>query len=182
MSTPALKPGDVCFVMHHDSILSRTIGWFMDSQWSHSFIVLEVTPLRTYILETSDFNVTFGHLERYLEDPNVSLEAYTSDMTVDQGAAMMQTVVPLYNTLYAYLQLASYAVILLLAKIGIHLKNHVKQGLLCDEIIMMAYAASPYPEFKGLNPYQYQTESVYQLFKANPHFSLAFSKAEGQVL
>ena len=93
MAISALKPGDVCFVMHNDSWLSRAIAWFMGSQWSHSFIVLEVAADRTYIMETSDYTVTFGHLERYLQDPNVTLEAYTSDMTVEQGTAMMLTVI-----------------------------------------------------------------------------------------
>ena len=52
-----LKTGDIVFCKSKTSKISAILAWFMQSKWSHTFIILERAPKRTYEVETTDFEV-----------------------------------------------------------------------------------------------------------------------------
>jgi len=69
-------PGDIVFVMHKKSFLSRCIAKAMGSKWSHSAIVYGHLDCKTLVCETSLYQVNLDYVDRYIKDRNCSLEVW----------------------------------------------------------------------------------------------------------
>jgi hypothetical protein len=164
-----IKKGDIGFLMHHDNIISKTIAWFMQSKWSHSFIIADVIDDRIYILETSDFEVTFGYLERYLNDPHCSMEIYSFDsLTEAKRTDMVQHAINLYfGSVYGYLQLISLGIRRLLGRIGIKIKNFFRQGVVCCGVPMSALSITTILPFTNMDPESKDTQEFYEMIKTS---------------
>lgn len=177
MTPKIFKPGDVAFLMHHDNWISKALSWFMKSKWSHSFLVIEQTEQFAYILETSDFEVCIADLDRYIADPQVTMEVYRfSDLSDDDAKEMVRYTTNLnLGTIYGYLQLLSFGIRSLLGRLGIQIKNFIRQGLVCDESVLVGLAYKV-PEFKGIDPKSIQTEELYQRVLACKAASQIYSK------
>lgn len=174
---PQFKPGDVFFLMHHDNWISKALAFFMRSKWSHGFIVIEQTSQFCYILETSDFEVVIADLDRYIADPNTSMEAYRfSDLSDQDAIEMMKYAVNAnLGIVYGYLQLISLAIRCMFKWVGIKIPNFIQQGLVCDENVIIALK-DKLPEFAKIPPKSIDTEDLYQMVKALPTVSQIYSK------
>lgn len=170
-------PGDVGFIMHHNSKLSKVIAWFMGSKFSHTFMVLEQTENLIYILETSDFQVGISTLDRYIEDSNVSLEVYRGkDLQPEQAQVVTRSALATLGTVYGYLQLISLGLRRLMGRLGYIIPNFIRQGIVCDQVVLTGLVKSPYALFQGMDPKSKDTEDLYQLIKNSECFALVESK------
>lgn len=119
--------------MHNDNKLSKAIAWFMNSKFSHTFIILEETSLGFLICETSDYEVKYSFLGKYLDDPNCDIEIYSLG-EIDNEQLMYNNCQKIDGILYGYLQLFSFGVRSLLSRIGINIDNFIFQGIICCQV------------------------------------------------
>lgn len=162
-----LKPGDVGYLIHTDNKISAVISDFMDSQWSHSFIVLGTFGGYTFIVETSDVQVMISVLQPYLDDPKVKMEITSHpDMSDAERVVVVAASLKLLKQIYGYFQLLSWAVEITLLKLfKYHARHFIRWGLVCCHVVTYGYTVSERPLLKGLDPESIHTEEMYQLFK-----------------
>lgn len=176
-------PADIFFVMHHDNKLSKVIAWFCTpthdgKSFSHSGLILEQTDARTYTMETTDFEVVPNLLERYLTDPNCSIEVWRHPaISITERLAIAQESTLMDEDMYGYLQLLSLAIRNTLRKISIKINNFFyKIGRICCFVPMKCYnKKSSLPMMKAMDPGQLDTGEARNLVMAQG-FELVFSK------
>jgi len=170
--------GDIVFVMHKKNPISRDIAWFMGSRWSHSALVIDSSDLRTYLCETSDFQVTIATLDRYLIDPDTSLEVWRLIAPIDPRTMerMLTRAISYEGQLFGYLQLLSLGLRRMLKRIGIQIPNFIRQGMVCTAIPLHAYSISRVPGLDGIDPESIDTEDLYVMLKQYGYFSMVYSK------
>lgn len=162
-----LIPGDVVFVMHKNEWVSRAIAWFMKSRWSHSAIVVDKSVRETYLVETSDYEVTIGLMSRYENDPNTEYEVwrFTGLMGSDQKK-VWENVSPLLRQTYGYLQLISLGVRRLLMRVGVRVPNFFRQGLVCCHVVGYAFLGTNVKMLNILDPESFDTQELYEMLPA----------------
>jgi len=169
------KPGDIIFVMHHDDLISRTIAWFMKSQWSHSALIIDNGKQFTFTTETNVFCVKHGTLEAYLEDDFTSLEIW-SPINLEEKIRnkIAKNSLDYVDKAFGWLQLISLGIRRLLMRIGIKIPNFIRQGLVCDHVILYCYKnyISDFPEDKE----SIDTEELYQIIKNCGQFKKTFER------
>jgi hypothetical protein len=178
-----MKIGDVVFIMHHDNDISKAISSAMNSRWSHSTRIYEVASRGAYVIETTDFEVAFGEMKRYLEDPNCELEVWTCDaITEDEAFSHMEyTRRDLVGLIYPYWQFISLGIRRILVRFGIKIPNFIRSLYTCNEVVLYSLSRSPKTSFYNIDPQSIDTEDMYQQIKADPAFKLSFYKTPGKV-
>lgn len=176
-----LKPGDIGFLMHHDNVISKIFRWAMGSKWSHSFLIHEVTDRHIYTSETSDFEVQIHLLDVYLTKKQLSLEIWRMNgLTEAQRVAIAHNAVAKnLGETYGYLQLVSLGLRILLRKIGLRIKNFIKQGIVCCGHVASGYHLTQIPGFM-FDPEGIDTEELYRMMPKKG-FKLIYSKQKGTV-
>lgn len=164
---PNLLPGDVGFLMHHDNWISKAFAWFMESKWSHSFLIHEVTDRLIYTSETSDFEVVIHCFDKYLEDPNCSIEVWRLEGLSEEKRVEIADLALKENLgqTYGYLQLFSLGLRRLLMRIGIKIPNFIRSGLVCCHHVLYGYTLAKIAGFEALDPEAIDTEEMYQKIK-----------------
>ena len=158
-----LKPGDIGFSMTHNSWISKAIAWFMGSKWSHCFLVLDPDEDRTYLSETSNFEVWINYLEDYDKNPNVSYVIYSPKISDEQRKKIVKECMKNHGQMYGYLQFISLGIRCLLKKLGVKIPNLIRQGVVCCQHVLYGYTHTDIPCFKGIDPESIDTEDVYQM-------------------
>jgi hypothetical protein len=158
------KTGDVAFVIHHENIISKIIAWFMKSKWSHSAVVYGSMGDKTFVCETSDFEVVINNLDRYLNDPRCSVEVYRKPLTLDDAVLIQKNSDQICGVIYGYLQLISLGIRRIFK---LKIKNFFKQGLVCCHVISYAYDGIRGTGFENLEPESFDTEELYQIIKSS---------------
>lgn len=173
-----IQPGDVGFVMHHDNKMSKLIAWFMGSKWSHSFVVISKTDYHIFIAETSDFQVTIGSLDRYLDSKTDSVEIYSkqdADEIMRKAASIRSTLY--YGSIYGYLQLLSLGLRCLLKRFGYRIPNFIRWGMVCTAVPLYTWNGIDSTDpVCTTNPESIDTEDLYQLIKGSTNWACIFSK------
>ena len=166
------KQGDIVFVMHERSKLSRVIAWFMHSSFSHTALVCHTNFFgRELLTETSDFEVMNNYLDRYLKDPSVSLEVYRDPNLKDGDRFQIayKSTEQLGNV-YGYLQLISFAIRNIIYRItGKKIKNFFRQGQVCCSVVGYAYqnALGDRHWLGKIDPESYETEELRKMVSSN---------------
>ena len=172
-----IKKADIGFLIHRDNWMSRTIAWFMRSRWSHAFLIKHVTDEDVYTLETSDFEVTIGMLQLYVDDPNVELEIWSpKNIDDEERKRIVIESEKTYGTVYGYLQLVSFGIRCILKRFNIHIKNFIRQGMVCDHVVLYGYRISSIAKLRGIDPESIDSEELYQLVKSSDDFELRYLK------
>ena len=171
-----LRPGDVGFIIHHDNWISRAIGWFTQSRWSHVFLVVEKGRYVTYLSETCDFNVWIGYLEKNLKSPYTEIEIYTPDISDDMRGVVVKRCLENTGELYGWFQFISLGIRGLLKRIGIRIPNFIRQGIVCNQHVMYGYTLTDIEGISGVDPESMDQEDFYQMVKNNKRFRKIFSK------
>lgn len=182
-----LKPGDIGFIMHRDSWLSKAIAWFMGpsftkpSRWSHTFMVLDPDEDRVYLSETSSFEVWIGDLTTYLKNPNAEFEIYTPKLLSDaQRKQVALKAHENFGEVYGYLQLLSLGIRCILKKMHIRIPNFIKAGIVCSHNVVYGYQSTDIPEISGIDPESLDTEDLYQIvLRQKYHFEKVMEKKYG---
>jgi hypothetical protein len=179
---PVLKPGDIGFMMTHNNVISKIFRWAMGSKWSHSFLVHEVTPRHVYTSETSDFEVQIHLLEVYLNNPHVSLEVWRKEELSEGERRRIaeQAVKKNLGDTYGYLQLVSFGLRILLRKVGLKIKNFIKQGTVCCGHVASGYHLAKIPGWE-FDPEGIDTEEMYQIIQGMGFKRIAY-KPKGQII
>jgi hypothetical protein len=140
-----VKPGDVFLVRSRGYWYSDAIAWFMGpdrngDKWSHTGLVRDKAEDVGFItLETSDYEVTYGSLEKYANNPDkyhlkvMRPKVYTSDI----DKALDEVDAQLNGNMYGYLQLLSFALKRLLKRIGVKIPNLIRQGQVCTAVALL---------------------------------------------
>lgn len=181
MKKPVLQPADIGFLMHHDAPVSKIIAKFMGSKWSHTFLIAEQTTARTYTVETSDYHVETGWFDRHLADPNVSMVIFrpTKLGLADKQRVVSVAIGTCYHTRYGYLQLLSLGIRRLLMRFGVVVKNFIRQGMVCDHVVLYGYRGTDIPGLMHIDPESIDTEEVYQLLLglvAQGYFEIVYTQ------
>ena len=173
------RPGDIGFVMHPKSLISRTIAKVMGSKWSHSFMVYD-TGRKHYTVETTSYRVIIGNVEEYTKDKNCSMEIWRYMGLIEPFQYMVaEGSYEQYGKLYGYLQLISLGIRRLLMKFGITIRNFIRTGVVCDQVVL--YGLTKLIDFKDLDPESIDTEELYQLITNLPQFKLIYEKKLGEI-
>ncbi len=114
-----IRKGDIVFVMHHGSWVSRAFGWFMDSRWSHCAMVADVGDIDTYLHETSDTQTKVGMLSLYELEPKDEIEI----VRVNMGGRLSREIASrhaakYHNEMYGYIRLVGAGIRRLMMKLG----------------------------------------------------------------
>lgn len=165
------KPGDIVFTMSRSWWVPKAIAWFMQSQWSHAALIVEEGKICTYITEANRFQINFGWLEEYRDDPTASFAVYRATNISDETRlAIVDECLKNTGTVYGYLQLFSLGVRRLLMRVGVLIPNFIRQGMVCDQHVLYGYTKSGLPGFKDIDPESIDTEELYQLVLKSGHF------------
>ena len=141
---PNVKQGDIFFVMHHDNKISKLMAWFMSSKWSHSGLVHGVLEDRILVQETSDVQVIISDLNKYLEDPNVSLEVWAPQVGEYQRyCATERAYKKTHGLIYGYFQLISLGLRRVFKLFGINIPNFIRSNVVCCHVPSYAYSINP---------------------------------------
>lgn len=157
------QPGDVIMIMNHGSWVSRAIAWFMKSRWSHAALIIEHSDKYIYMSETSDYEVVVHVLDDYLNDPKMDIEIWRPKFLSDKQKQMV--VEECMNNLgvtYGYLQFISFGLRRLLMRVGINIRNFIRQGMVCSSHVMYGYCKTSVSAFNGIDPEAIDTEEFYQ--------------------
>jgi len=178
-------PGDVAFVMHWDNWMSKAISWFTQipglPRFSHTVLIVESAPDRTYTSETSDYESTIGWIERYTTDPNVYMEVWRlPDMTDGERATAVMRGLSQQETVYPYWQLLSLAIRGILKKIGIHIGNILPWGYDCNEHVHYSLLKTHYPELANTEPHSLDNLDFYKLYTGISGAQKIYTKQVGQ--
>ena len=160
-----LQPGDIAFSFKKNSLRSKLYAQFMQSKWSHCFLIVEKTDLRTYEVENSECQVVISVFEdKYLgQDYNLEVWRPTAldETTLLQIAALGITSETQTD---GYLQLIT----LNLRRLG---------GLTASEVILYPYSTVQGTPFTGMNYLNYNTEDLYEMVMSKP-FEKVFSQGD----
>lgn len=152
-----LKEGDILFVMHHDSLLSKTIAKVMGSRWSHSAIVYGECFGKTLLCETSLYQVNLDYFERYVADPNCEFEVYRKKGISENGPKIRSNCDLMLGKMYGYLQLLSLGIRRLFR---LKIPNFIHQGVVCCHVI--AYALDGVDcKFTKIKKESFDTQELY---------------------
>lgn len=159
-----VKPGDVFLIRSRGFWYSDAIAWFMKSQWSHcGFVRYKAVTGENITLETSDYEMTYGSLEKYVAHPEkYHLKVFRVNGAFEseekQQLAMSITDELYWGNLYGYLQLLSFAVVCLGRRVGIKIPNFIRQGQVCTAGPLHYLSQSTHPLFAGVDPESLQTQ------------------------
>lgn len=172
------KRGDVAFVMHHNSRMSRVIAWFMGSRWSHSLGILgEGAPgKKTYVCETSDFEVVISDLEKYLNDPTVSIEIWSPQVDDEYREKAAEKWVEFLGEIYGYPQLLSLGLRRMLMRVHVNVRNLIRTNHVCDQLVLEGIRCYPIPGIHWCDPKAFDTQDLYEMIVKSGKFDLVFSK------
>ena len=155
------EPGDIVFIMHNESWLSKAIAKVMGSKWSHSAVVYGEAFGKTLLCETSLYQVNLDYLDRYLDDPNCEIEVYRKAGVSDCAPKIRSNCDPMLGKMYGYLQLLSLG---LRRLFRLKIPNLIHQGLVCCHVI--AYSLNGVDEcFTGLEKESFDTEELYRMME-----------------
>lgn len=171
-----LQPGDVVFSFNKHSWISKIFAWFMQSNWSHCFLIVEKTALRTYEVEMANHHVVESVFEEKYLGKDFSLEVWRPT-NLDETTLLQIAAVGIagQNKRFGYLQLFSLAVRRLLSRIGIHIPNFIHWGVTCPQVVLYPYSTVQGTPFTGVPVDQGDTEDLYQLV-VNAPFEKVFSQ------
>lgn len=158
-----VRPGDAVFVARRGDLLSDAIAGAMGTWAAHMALVVGVSNGVAFTCETNDFGVVCGTLNRYLDDPKYRCEVYSPDLSEADGRRVAQAALGHWGELYPYPQLASLGLRDLLRRVGIQIRNLYRDGLVCDQLAVVAYqAAVDKPLFSGVDAKEMDTRDVYE--------------------
>lgn len=170
MST--FNSGDIVFIMHNDSWLSKSIAWFMQSKWSHSAIVYGDTHGKTMLIETSDVQVTLNDLDRYLSNPHCTVEVWRFDGDIN-GDEVVTNAYSLNGKIYGYLKLLGCGIRRLFRRAGFEINTPLVSQTICKDVVTHAYLGMKQSPF-GNDSAKLDTEEVYQLVLESREFKKVF--------
>lgn len=175
-----LVTGDVVFVMHHGSLISKIISWAMGSKWSHSAIVYDNLAGKTLLCETSSFEVTLNWFNRYVSDKNTSIEVLRHHDWVNvisgNEAKIQKSCDSLIGVVYGYTQLISLGLRRLLR---LRIGNLFRSGLVCCHVVGYGLHELPGTGFEKVDPESFDTEEMYQWLKRDGWVTI-YSKERGE--
>ena len=132
-----MKIGDIGFIIHKKSALSKTIAWFMKSQWSHCFIIIGELNGVPIICETTDFEIVYSPLTKYTNDPNVMMTIFSNDdLLFGDDVKIFNNTLDIHGKKYGYLQLLSHAVRLLLLRFNVKIESFYNRNWLCYQVVI----------------------------------------------
>lgn len=153
----------------------------MGSNWSHSFIVIDPDEDRTYISETSSFEVWINYLEMYDKDPNAEYIIYSPKISDEERMLIVEKAMETHGKTYGYAQLFSLGVRALLRKINIRIGNFIRWGLVCCHTVLYGYTHSSISGLRGIDPESIDTEELYQLVLKSGSFDVVSYKRQEKI-
>lgn len=163
------KLGQIGFVLTKTNWLSKVISWFLQSPYSHAFLVINETET----IETGSDIVHIDSVIDHTTNPDKACEVYEPIYLLEcEGISIEKRARELIGVRYGYIKFAYCAVQLLLKRIGIKIDMNVP-GVLCDDVPAIAYADTLFDEVKDVRK---NTEELRQILIASPKWKLVFKK------
>ena len=170
-----IQNGDICFTMKHDDWASRVIAWFMRSKWSHSFLFGDISQTRRFIIQANQFECAWGNFKQFQDDPHVSYEVWSP---IGASQALREKVVDKVEAevgeCFGWLQFISWSIHCLFERIGWEIPNFIRQGWVCDELVLAG--ANLYPVLKGIDPKSIHTQDLYKIVSQSGGFEKVASE------
>jgi len=175
------QPGDVFFLIHSKNDISKAIAAFTGSKWSHTGMIMEAGGYATYTIETCDFLVWTNHFEKYLNDPHCLMEVYRPKINPDKLHIVIKAAQKTHGQMYGYFQFISLGIRGLLRvagflKLAKWLPNFIRQGIVCNQVVLTGYTHSDIPGLQGIDPESIDHEETYQIISKSDRFELLYKK------
>ena len=152
-----------------NSWISKVIRWFRDAKVSHTFIIINGRgdePL--FVLEAGKREVLIVPFEqRYCND---YVELYAPLVNYNKVNSAVDKVLPYIEKRYGYLQILGFALVSLLKKIGIKIKNPIGTGIICSELVLLYLRELELAEFKKLNRDTIAPDDLLQIIQKSKNF------------
>jgi len=171
------QPADVFFLIHSKNDISKAIAKVTGSRWSHAGMIMEIGVFATYTIETCDFNVWTNHFEKYLTDQWVEMEVFRPKRELPMKEQIVKAAQKTHGTIYGFLQFISLGI---RARISRLIPNFIRQGIVCNQVVLSGLTVSDIPGFQGIDPESMDQEELYKLVKNSPDFELVFEKKAGE--
>ena len=174
--------GSVVFVMHTKNPMSKILAWFMrqpNSDWtpSHSALIVDVWESDCLLSETTDIEVGYGRLSAYLNEPKDEVEIYepigVNEADIELAIRECENN---KGKLYAFWQLISWAVVILLGKIGLRIPNFLAFGFVCNSHVLDGIRVYDIPPFLGIKPQTIHTAQMRDMMRSSKYWRLVLRK------
>jgi hypothetical protein len=126
------------FTTNRGSQVSAIIRWFTGSKWSHAFLIADVVPNATYVMEANeggtDFRTWASDFGNQAETPTVVYRpvGFTDQQLAD---AFERARAKYEGVFYGYLELFAIAGMIALAKLGLRVHDPIHQGAICSQVV-----------------------------------------------
>lgn len=163
-----LQAGDIGFVYNgKGNWFSKTVAWFMKSQWSHSFIVLGKIHGVVMVLETSDFEITINRMSRYQDGRPLKIYRRSNELNDAEKYILLTSTFPLLGKIYGYRKFLFMGLRRLLMRLKMLVKMRFNNDMVCCDVVMHAYkyVESSIKEVKDID-----TEELFQIVSNSKDF------------
>ena len=118
------------------NILSSTIMWFDNTDYSHVFMSFKSESLnRTLIYQANRYGVYFEGLKIFT-DNNIVVKSYDIEISDESHTKLLQKCVDMSGLHYGFLQILGLGIERTLGLIGIKTKNPIQdKNYICSELI-----------------------------------------------
>jgi hypothetical protein len=125
-----IQKGDIGFVITTNNIFSRIFAWFMNSQWSHTFVVINDKET----IETDMIKVHINTLSDHIDDKNKNLEIWSPICSQEHREIIYEEAKKLLGIKYGYFKMIMIGVRRLIMKLGIKIGLLYSKGTICSDV------------------------------------------------
>lgn len=120
-----------------NSFISKAIRWFRKSTISHTFIMItNENDEILLVLEAGKRQVQItSYYKYYGNKKKCHVELYVPNVSEEKINEAIIKMIPYLDKGYGYSQLLGFALVSVLKWIGIKIKNPIKWGIICSELV-----------------------------------------------
>lgn len=163
--------GAVGFSMKRANWLSKAIGWFTRSRWSHCFVFYQVEP-DALVAETGTFTVQIVPADKYSSrkyDVEYFLPTGLDPEKVSQGVTLVRGLV---ERTYGWIQLLGFIPMIALRKLGFKVKNPAVGGIVCSELAFVYLElADPEGGWGEMDRNSVSPQDLYEKIQGSPRWT-----------
>jgi hypothetical protein len=171
-------PGMIGFATNRRSLVSKAICWVTGSRWSHVFLILDVTPTYTFVLEANEGGTDIRTWEEYSDSTTEPTELYepilsSGDLVYAPELAVERTRARFEGVGYGYMELIGITIKILLARCHLRWHDPIHQGAICSQVAW-DYVQQLFPrEFAALDQHSVTPADLYEIVSKSPNWRRA---------
>ena len=126
------KKGDIGFVITRNNIISRIFAWFLQSEWSHTFVVISANET----IETNAIKVHVNTLDDHVLNKNKDVEIWSPICGDENRDIIVYEAKKLLGIKYSYIKVLYIGIRRLLIRIGYRIKLLFSKRVVCSDVVL----------------------------------------------